>query len=131
MKVLGHSCLVLLQMHRVGTLFVLVSILVSTFSLSLQTVYKNAFCQDTQEYLSVAGKSITICGKTCDFRYAGPQQSEPGFTFNFHASPLYFEPVANIPMHFFAAEGEQFDLKPSGYHFFHVPDHGHPPQFTA
>ncbi|MAE87872.1 MAG: hypothetical protein CMB80_34370 [Flammeovirgaceae bacterium] len=69
-------------------------ILISSFSLTLQTGYKNYLCEDTKESSLLTHKPITICGKTCNYQYYNDQSvpcENASFTFNYNAPALYFE----------------------------------------
>jgi len=79
-------------MKRLGVILILVYVLVSTFSLSLQEIYKNYFCTDTKEYLTIAGRQITVCGKVCDFEVQDSKTDDGShYVYNFDAPSLYFE----------------------------------------
>lgn len=79
-------------MKRLGVILILMYVLVSTFSLSLQEIYKNYFCTDTKEYLSIAGRQITVCGRTCDFEVQDTDSDNGShYVYNFDAPALYFE----------------------------------------
>ena len=79
-------------MKRIGVILIMSYVLVSTFSLSLQEIYKNYFCTDTKEYLTIAGRQITVCGKTCDFEVQDSDSDEGShYVYNFDAPSLYFE----------------------------------------
>ena len=80
-------------MKRVGAILILSYILVNTLSLSLQDIYKNYFCMDTKEYLSIAGRQITVCGQTCDFDIQEQESGDSNFVFNHNAPPLFYQMV--------------------------------------
>ena len=81
-------------MKRLGVILILVYVLVSTFSLSLQEIYKNYFCTDTKEYLTIAGRQITVCGQTCDFEVQDTDTDDGShYVYNLDAPSLYFEIV--------------------------------------
>jgi len=78
-------------------------IVVSTLSLSIQTYYVNYLCTDTQEYLTIAGKNITVCGKSCSFEVITGYQDvhKATYSYNFNAPPVYFEQAPTV--HFVTA----------------------------
>lgn len=79
-------------MKRVGVILIMSYVLVSTFSLSLQEIYTNYFCTDTKEYLTIAGRQITVCGKTCDFEVQDTDTDDGShYVYNLDAPSLYFE----------------------------------------
>lgn len=82
---------------RLFTYLVLLAALINSLSLSMQQVYRDYFCDDTKAYLTIAGRAITVCGKTCDFEFEKAEKSaETPFSFNMGAPPLYFQETHDL-----------------------------------
>ena len=119
--------LLLLFMKRVSAILILCYILVNTMSLSLQVVYKNYFCLDTKEYLTIAGRQITVCGQTCDFEVQQDQQDDSGFVFNHSAPPLFYQIAINDPA-FLCDYGQNEWHYINHYQFTPIPSKEQPPR---
>ena len=102
--------------------------LLSTLSLSLQQFYVDYWCSDTQEYLTIANRKITVCGKTCDFEIKNPHTNQSKSTFNYNqdAPPLYFEWNSRINLLQHLTSRQQGSWSNS-YAFLFSTDIAHPP----
>ncbi|MEP4532022.1 MAG: hypothetical protein ABJ004_02975 [Cyclobacteriaceae bacterium] len=65
-------------MKRLFSIAILNILLISSLSLTLQYLYQAYLCEDKVEFLEVAGRKITVCGKVCSLDdLKSPEQKSP------------------------------------------------------
>ena len=109
-------------------------ILISSFSLTLQTGYKNYLCQDTKESSLLTHKPITICGKTCNYQYYNDQSvpcENASFSFNYNAPALFFEWLESIPLEINCYVVTTMAVYQSNYSYLFADEVNEPPQFIS
>lgn len=67
------------HIYRLKNLFsiaILLVLMINSTALGLQHFYKAYLCEDAEEYLEIAGRKITVCGKVCSLEESEAQQHE-------------------------------------------------------
>ncbi|WP_258103632.1 hypothetical protein [Marinoscillum sp. MHG1-6] len=92
-------------MKRLFSIVLLHILMVSSLSLTMQYLYQEYLCEDTQEYLEVAGRKITICGKVCsmdDLENQEQNAPQPKHQYNTEIPPLFLS-VSDTQEHAFTS----------------------------
>ncbi|RED97022.1 hypothetical protein [Marinoscillum furvescens] len=107
-----------------------IATLLCSFSLSIQQIYRDVFCTDTEQYLTIAGRSITVCGQTCDFEFQHEASNDDvTFQFNEDAPPLFFE-LREVNLQFPSGTPSQELPWSNSYTFMIEVDWFQPPRFV-
>lgn len=80
-------------MKRLLSIAILNILLISSLSLTLQYLYQAFLCEEKVEFLEVAGRKITVCGKVCSIDdLKSPEQNSPQtakYQYNTEVPPLF------------------------------------------